>query len=99
MSDISAELVRDFRRGRSASVAFARGESPGNGILLTSVQETINAGYFMSFFKRRVPVSVGAIYSSLSATSQSDLGYLKSEVAYFGASRVAAAWRQCNIPG
>ncbi len=39
-TDISVQLIRDFGKSRSASLAFARGESPGNGLLLTSVEET-----------------------------------------------------------
>jgi len=79
--------VRDFRRSRTASLSYARGESPGNGVLLTSVQQTIYAGYAMSLFRRRVPVSVGAVYSSLVSTAETSLGYLKSESAYVGISR------------
>ena len=64
-TDVSVQLVRDFGRSRTASLAFARGESPGNGLLLTSVEETATAGYSTSFFRRRVPINIGATYSTL----------------------------------
>jgi hypothetical protein len=42
-SDISAQFVKDFRAGKTASIAYARGISPGNGLFLTSTQESIVA--------------------------------------------------------
>jgi hypothetical protein len=86
-TDVSAQLVRDFGRSRSATLAFARGESPGNGLLLTSIEETATAGYSTSLFRRRVPVNVGVSYSSLNATLQANLGNVKSESVYFTTSR------------
>lgn len=86
-TDVSVQLIRDFGRNRTASLAFARGESPGNGLLLTSVEETATAGYSTSFFRRRVPINVGATYSTLTATLQANLGNLKSETVYFSTSR------------
>jgi hypothetical protein len=86
-TDVSGQLIRDFGKSRTASLAFARGESPGNGLLLTSVEETATAGYSSTFFKRRVPVSVGVSYSSLNATLQANVGNLKSETVYFTTSR------------
>ena len=86
-TDVSVQLIRDFGRSRTASLAFARGESPGNGLLLTSVQETATAGYTSSLFRRRVPVNVGATYSTLTATLQENLGNVKSETVFFATSR------------
>ncbi len=86
-TDISAQLVRDFGKSRTASLAFARGESPGNGLLLTSVEETATAGYSSSFFRRRLPINIGATYSALNATLQANLGNLRSESVYFSTSR------------
>ena len=83
-TDISIQLVRDFRRSRTATLAFAHGESPGNGVLLTSVQQTFSAGYAMSLFRRRLPLNTGATYSSLSSVSgQGEASYNTSETAYF----------------
>ena len=86
-TDISVQLVRDFRRSRTASLSYAHGESPGNGILLTSVQQSISAGYSVSLFRRRFPISGGVVYSSLSSASQGNLGSNTSETAYLGTSR------------
>jgi hypothetical protein len=86
ISDISVELVRDFRRSRTASLAYARGQSPGNGVLLTSVQETYSAGYVTSFFRRRLPINVGFDRTSLTSSSQ-NFGAFTSETAYAGTSR------------
>jgi len=86
-TDVSGQLIRDFGKSRTASLAFARGESPGNGLLLTSVQETATAGYSSVFFRRRVPVNIGATYSALNATLQANVGNLKSESVYFSTSR------------
>jgi hypothetical protein len=89
-TDISAQLIRDFGKSRTASVGFARGESPGNGLLLTSIEDTATAGYSTSLFRRRVPINVGASYTSLSATLQANVGNVKSETIYFGTSRPLA---------
>jgi len=86
-SDISVDLVREFRRSRTATLAYARGESPGNGVLLTSIQQTVTAGFATSFLRRRLPVSTGVVYSALSATTQGNLGFYKSETVYFSTSR------------
>ena len=86
-SDISVQLVRDFRRTRTASLAYAHGQSPGNGVLLTSIQQTISAGYSSSFLRRRLPLSSGVVYTSLQSSSQGSLGYYRSESAFVGTSR------------
>ncbi len=86
-SDISLQLVKDFRRTRTASLAYAHGQSPGNGVLLTSIQQTISAGYSAAFLKRRLPISAGVVFSTLASTSQSNISFFKSEAAYVGTSR------------
>ncbi len=86
ISDVSAELVRDFGRSRTASLGYTHGQSPGNGVLLTSYQQTINAGYSTRLL-RRVPVSVGYNYSTLTTLSQNDLGNYSNQTWYFGTSR------------
>lgn len=50
-SDISAQLVKDFRHGTTASVAFAHGVTPGNGLYQTSVMESMSAGMTMKVFR------------------------------------------------
>jgi len=68
-SDVSAQLARDFRHGRTASLSYVRGVSPGNGLLLTSVQEAIGASFAMTVF-RRYGVGFAANRSSLSSVGQ-----------------------------
>ena len=86
VSDISAELVRDLGRSRTVNISYSRGQSPGNGVLLTSTQESINAGFAARLF-RRIPANVGAAYSSLNAISQGNLGFSRSETFTAGISR------------
>ncbi len=86
ISDVSAELVRDFGREHTASLSFAKGESPGNGVQLTSSQETITGGYSMRLGKR-ISANFSASYYSLESLAQSGLGFYKGETAGFGLSR------------
>jgi hypothetical protein len=85
ISDISGELVHDFRRSRSLSFAFARGLSPGNGVQLASIQQTVTANYSMRY--KGESVNAGVSYQSLSATAQADLGHYTTQTAYVGTSR------------
>jgi hypothetical protein len=86
-SDISVQLVRDFRRSRTASLAYVHGQSPGNGVLLTSIQQSLSGGYSALLFRRKVSASVGAIYSTVTSTSGGLAGYYKSQTIYLGLSR------------
>jgi hypothetical protein len=69
-TDISAELSRDFGRRNTASVSYARGASPGNGLLLTSIQEGLT-GSFTSKMIRNYAVTVSAGSSSLTSAAGS----------------------------
>jgi hypothetical protein len=73
-SDISAQFVRDLRRGRTLSVSFARGVSPGNGLILTAIQETVTGTFSTTVF-RRFPVSFTAGHSALASQAQNTGGY------------------------
>ncbi len=53
-NDISAQIVKDFRHGATASIAFAHGVSPGNGLFLTSEQQSISASATTPFLRRYV---------------------------------------------
>ncbi|MDP9171169.1 MAG: hypothetical protein M3N54_11170 [Acidobacteriota bacterium] len=68
-SDASAELVRDFGRNRTANLSYARGISPGNGVLMTSIQET-EAGTFSMALLNRYTATAGAGHTKLSSASQ-----------------------------
>jgi hypothetical protein len=86
-SDISAQLVRDLHRSRKATLAYAHGQSPGNGVQLTSIQQTISAGYAMNLFKRRIPLGVGVVVTSLQSTTNGVNGSYSNRSVYVNTSR------------
>jgi hypothetical protein len=51
-NDISAQFVRDFRHGATASIAFAHAVSPGNGLFQTSEQQSMSADFTIPFMRR-----------------------------------------------
>ena len=51
-SDISAQFVKDFRGGKTASVAYAHGISPGNEYFQASQQQSMSATFGMRLFRR-----------------------------------------------
>jgi hypothetical protein len=95
VSDYSAQLVKDFRHGRSASIMYNRGLSPGNGLYLTSVNQDVAAsGSFILF--RRYYASLGSGYDSLTAAAQ-DLGSYRAAFGFFGISRSLPHGIQSNL--
>jgi hypothetical protein len=84
-SDISAQIIKDFRRNRTATIAFAQGVSPGNGLFQTSKQQSISARFSAKLF-RVWSLEMGVGRDSLSAVTQS-LGKYQSESARIGFSR------------
>jgi hypothetical protein len=84
-SDISAQIVHDFRGRRTANIAYAKGITPGNGVFLTSEMESLTAGYSATIF-RRYSLSVGAGYNTMSSIAQT-LGKYTSEYATISLSR------------
>jgi hypothetical protein len=51
-TDFSAQFVKDFHGGRTtASLAYARGISPGNGVFQTSQQESMSASVTTRVFR------------------------------------------------
>ncbi len=51
-TDFSVQFIKDFRGGkRTASIAYARGISPGNGVFQTSQQESISANLTTRLFR------------------------------------------------
>jgi hypothetical protein len=87
-SDISAQIVRDFGRNKTATIAYAHGESPGNGVLLTSVQQSISAGFSTALLRSRLPLSIGYVHSQLDATSLGQLNSSTTESYYLSTSRL-----------
>jgi hypothetical protein len=84
-SDVSAQLVKDFGRSRSMNIAYAHGLAPGNGLILTSVQQNISAGYSARLF-HWYTATVNAGYSTLSSESQTVSKY-STEYLGFNLSR------------
>jgi hypothetical protein len=77
-TDFSAQLVKDFHGGqKTASLAYARGISPGNGVFQTSQQESISATLTARVF-RTYSLTVGAGRDTLRAVTQ-NLGRYQSE--------------------
>jgi len=73
-NDISAQFVKDFRHGATASIAFAHGVSPGNGLFMTSEQQSISASATTPFL-RRYALMVGFGRDTLVAIGQNLSNY------------------------
>lgn len=86
ISDISAELVKDFGRRRTANVSYAHGVSPGNGAILTSTQQVISGSFGMSFW-RHYNGSISAGRTTLDAT----LGVVNHYTSNFGSLNFSRA--------
>lgn len=86
-SDVSAQIVRDFRRSRTFSVAWARGQSPGNGVLLTSLQQSFSVGFATTLFRRKLPISIGLSRTSIESTSPGNIGSYRNDTIYLSTSR------------
>jgi hypothetical protein len=84
-SDISAQLVKDFGRSRTANISYAHGLAPGNGQILASVQQAMSAGYSARLF-HWYTASINVGYSSLSSEAQTINKYT-TEFATFTLSR------------
>jgi hypothetical protein len=92
-SDISSQLVKDFRHGATASIAFAHAVSPGNGIFQTSEQQSFGAGFTMPF-SRRYALRLGLGRDMLVAIHQ-NLGNYDSDYARIAITRTfnrGVAW-------
>ena len=76
-TDLSGQFVKDFRGGATASLAYARGVSPGNGVYQTSRQESISASLTAKVF-RTYTFQAGLGRDTLSAVGQV-LGRYQSE--------------------
>lgn len=84
-TDISAQFIKDFRRGKTASVSFVHGVSPGNGLYLTSEQESIMASFGMPLF-RKFMINGGVGRDTLVAVAQGLSSY-ESDYVRFSVSR------------
>ena len=84
-SDLSAQIIKDFGRTRTANVAFAHGVAPGNGIFQTSTQESISAAFGAQVF-RRYSFRLGLNYNTLNSITVA-LGTYKSDSATLSLGR------------
>jgi hypothetical protein len=73
-SDISAQFVRDLGHSRTFNVSFARGSSPGNGMILGGIQEVATAA-FSARLLRRYLFSVTAGKTILTSQAQNTGNY------------------------
>jgi len=78
-SDFSAQLIKDFRGGTTASLSYARGISPGNGVFQTSQQESISATASARLFRTYL-LQAALGRDTLESVSQA-LGKYQSEYA------------------
>ncbi len=96
-SDISAQFIKDFRGGRTASVAFAHGISPGNGIFMTSEQESISATFAMPF--RRVYTIQGGVGRDTLTSVGFVLGNYESDYGRLSIARRFSSGMSVNFSG
>ena len=99
-SDISAQVVKDFRGGKTANVAFAHGVSPGNGIFQTSVQESISASFVMPFFRvYKVQAAAGRDTLSAIGVPTATLGSYASDFGRITVSPSLQSWHHAELCG
>jgi hypothetical protein len=80
-SDFSVQFIKDFGHGATASLAYAQGVSPGNGLFQASEQESISANFATKVFRvYSFSASMGRdSLSSVSQTVSQNLGKYQSE--------------------
>jgi hypothetical protein len=84
-ADSSAQFIKDFRGGTTASLSYARGISPGNGVFQTSQQESISATLAGRVF-RIYSIQAALGRDTLESVSQA-LGKYQSEYGRISLSR------------
>jgi hypothetical protein len=82
-TEMSAELARDLHHNRTATLAFTKGLAPGNGQILTSIQEAATAGFNMRVLRRAV-FSTGLGWTTLKSQVQ---GKYDTEYVFVGLTR------------
>ena len=94
LADVSAQLSKQMKRG-GASISYAHGVSPGNGLYLTSKRDTIGAYYDYTGIKRYT-FSAGATRDSLSSLGLG-LGKYTSFIVSGGVARVLGKGFQADL--
>lgn len=107
-TDVSAQFIKDFRHGTTASLAYAHGVSPGNGLYQTSEMESISANLSAKVF-RSYAVTLGIGRDTLESVTESivaNFGSYEDEYATLRLSRMysrglglslSLAYRHFNI--
>jgi len=87
--DFSVQFAKDFGHGATASLAYAHGVSPGNGLFQASEQESISANFATKVFRTySFSASLGRdSLSSVSQTVSQNLGKYQSEYGQISLSR------------
>ena len=68
-SDLSGQLTKDFKSGRTVSLAYVRGISPGNGVFQASIQETVGVTAAMRL-RRAYTLQFSGSHEKLTSASQ-----------------------------
>jgi hypothetical protein len=68
-TDISAQFVKDFGRRKTVNIAVTRGIAPGNGLILTAIQQVASATFETRIFHSYI-LSFAGGRTSLSAQGQ-----------------------------
>lgn len=76
--DISAQIMKDFGRRGTVFVAYTKGITPGNGVLLTSTQESFSFGTTFKLL-RFYTVAATASDTTLTSVSQALVQQLQSK--------------------
>ena len=85
-TDLSGQFVKDFSRKKSANISYAHGIAPGNGLILTSIQEVISGGFSAVMF-RNYSLTLSGGRSTLTSAGAGNTGSYTSEYAGIGISR------------
>ncbi len=83
--DVSAQIARDFRNRETVSVSYSKGVSPGNGLLLTAMSQTINVAASLKLFGRYL-TSVAMGQQRLTSTGGAAENYV-TDYFHIGSSR------------
>lgn len=85
-TDVSAQFVKDFSSRTTATIAYSRGITPGNGLYLASQTEIISAG-FTAKVMRTYSLQAGIGRDTMTSLGQSSLGTFQSEYAQISLNR------------
>ena len=73
-ADLSGQLTKDFKSGRTVSLAYVRGISPGNGVFQASIQETVGVTA-AARLRRAYTMQFSGSHEKLTSASQTTGSY------------------------